>query len=134
MLPCELAIPMTNIINSCLSQHHYPRAWKHKWVVPAEKVPQPATMKDLRKISLTIEFSLIFEGIIKDWLMDDNGPHIDKSQYGNQKGTSTEHMIVCLMDRVRQLLDNKNTKSAVIASLIDWASDLRANPCQLPDR
>ena len=36
-LPCELAILMTNIINSCLSQHHYPRPWKHEWAVPAEK-------------------------------------------------------------------------------------------------
>ena len=33
----ELAIPITNIINACLSQHHYPKPWKHEYVVPAEK-------------------------------------------------------------------------------------------------
>ena len=113
---------MTNIINNCLSQHHYPRPWKHEWVVPAEKVPNPATVKDLRKISLTSEFSLAFEGVIKDWLMEDISPNLDPSQFGNQKGTSTEHMIVCLMDRVLQLLDNNNNKSAVIAALVDWSS------------
>jgi hypothetical protein len=54
--------------------------------------------------------------------MEDIGPNIDKSQFGNQKGTITEHMIVCMMDKVLQLLDNNNTRSAVIASLIDWSS------------
>ena len=54
--------------------------------------------------------------------MEDISHNIDPSQYGNQKGTSTEHMIVCLMDKVLQLLDNNNNKSAVIATLIDWSS------------
>ena len=122
LYPCELAIPVTDIINSCLTQHHYPRPWKHEWVVPAEKVPKPESLKDLRKISLTSEFSLIFEGVMKDWIMEDITKNIDPSQFGNQKGTSTEHLIVCLMDKVLQLLDNNNNKSAVIATLIDWSS------------
>jgi hypothetical protein len=79
-------------------------------------------MKDLRKISLTSEFSLIFEGFIKDWIMEDIATQIDMSQYGNQKGTSTEHNVVNLMDKILQLLDNNSTCSAVIASLVDWSS------------
>ena len=100
MYPYELAIPVTDIINSCLAQYHYPRPWKHEWVVPAEKVPKPESLKDLRKISLTSEFSLIFEGVMKDWIMEDIPKNIDPSQFGNQKGTSTEHLIVCLVDKV----------------------------------
>ena len=64
----------------------------------------------------------MFEGIIKDWIMEDISPKIDRSQYGNQKGTSTEHVMVKLMDRIFQLLDNNNNCSAVKASLVDWAS------------
>ena len=119
---CELATPMTNIINSCLEKYHYPKPWKHEWVVPAEKISNPASIKDLRKISLTSEFSLTFEGIIKDWIMEDIAPNIDTSQYGNQKGTSTEHLMVNLMDMILKLLDNNNNCSAVIASLVDWAA------------
>ena len=52
--------------------------------------------------------------------MENTSPKLDKSQYGNQKGT--EHMIVCLMDKVLQLLDNNNSRSAVIAALVDWSS------------
>ena len=51
--------------------------------------------------------------------MEDIAPQIDMSQYGNQKGNSTEHLVVNLMDKILQLLDNNNTCSAVIASLVD---------------
>ena len=122
VIPYELATPLTDIYNSCLSKYHYPRPWKHEWVVPVGKKPNPSTLKDLRKISLTSEYSLVFEGIIKDWIMEDISPKIDRSQYGNQKGTSTEHMMVKLMDKILRLLDNNNNCSAVIASLVDWAS------------
>ena len=71
--PWELLIPLTDIINSCLSEYHYPSPWKHEWVVPIEKVRNPASLKELRKISLTSEFSLIFEGFIKDWILEDIG-------------------------------------------------------------
>ena len=79
-------------------------------------------MKDLRKISLTSEFSLIYEGIIKDWVMTDIAPNIDSSQYANRKGTGTEHLMIKFMDKLLKLLDNNNNCSAVIASLVDWAS------------
>ena len=54
--------------------------------------------------------------------MEDIAPKIDTAQYGNQKGTSTEHLLVNLMDKILQLLDNNNNCSAVIASLVDWSS------------
>ena len=120
--PCELATPLTDIINTCLSQHKYPSLWKHEWVIPAEKISNPVLLKHLRKISLTSEFSLVFEGILKDWIMEDIAPKIDKGQFGNQKGTGTEHLMVKLMDKLLDLLDKNNNRSAVIASLIDWAS------------
>ena len=69
--PCELSTPVTDIINACLLKYHYPCPWKHEWVVPAEKIFNPVSLKDLRKISLTSEYSLIFEGFIKEWIMED---------------------------------------------------------------
>ena len=122
MLSSELSKPITNIINSCLKEHHYPKLWKHEWVVPAEKVNHPKVLKDLRKISLTSEFSLVFEGFIKDWIMEDIAKNVDRSQFGNQKGTSTEHLLVKLMDKILGLIDKNPNRSAVIASMLDWAS------------
>ena len=53
--------------------------------------------------------------------MSDIGPKLDKAQYGNRKGSSTEHLLVNLMDKILKMLD-ANKSSAVIASMVDWAS------------
>ena len=118
----ELATPLTDIYDSCLERYHYPKLWKHEWVVPAQKTINPKTLKDLRKISLTSEFSLVFEGLMKDWILQDIGPKIDPAQYGNQKRTSTEHMVVKLMDKILKLIDQNPHRSAVVASMLDWSS------------
>ena len=43
-------------------------------------------------------------------------------RYANQKGTGTEHLMINFMDKLLKLLDNNSNCSAVIASLVDWAS------------
>ena len=83
---------------------------------------QPSFLSDLRKISLTSEFSLIFEGIMKYWILNDIAPKIDSAQYGDQKGTSTEHLLVNLMDRILKLIDQNPDRSAAISYMLDWAS------------
>ena len=47
---------------------------------------------------------------------------MDIGQFGGQRGTGTDHMIVCLLNRVLQLLDTHRDHSAVIAASIDWAA------------
>ena len=91
-------------------------------MVPAEKFSRPKLLKVLRKISLTSEFSLAFEGLIIEWIMEDISPRIDSAQFGNEKGTITEHLPVNLMDKILKLIDLHPNKSAVIASMLDWSS------------
>ena len=52
--------------------------------------------------------------------MEDIGQKIHPRQFGGQKGSGTEHLIVCLVDRVLQLLDQNNTHSMVIMNGVDW--------------
>ena len=47
---------------------------------------------------------------------------LDLGQFGGQKGSGTEHMLVCLVDRVLRLLESRETGTAVIMSMIDWAN------------
>ena len=116
----ELASPVSHIFNSCLNQQIYPTLWKKELVTPVPKILYPKTYKDLRKISSTSDFSKLFEGYLKDWIMMDISHNIDTGQYGGQKGTGTEHLIVCLVDRILRLLDSNTERSAVIAAFIDW--------------
>ena len=105
---CEvlLAEPLTIIFNNCLQTGEYPTLWKQEWVTPAPKIPHPKSIKDLRKISCTSDFSKLFEGFIKDWIMKDISTNIDIGQYGGQSGVGTEHMLVSLVDRILKLLDD----------------------------
>ena len=46
----------------------------------------------------------------------------DVGQYGGLPGVGTEHMIVCYIDRVLQLLDTHTDKLAVIATSLHWSA------------
>ena len=54
--------------------------------------------------------------------MEDIGHKIDIGQFGGKKGLGTEHMMVCLVDRILKLLDSTTDTSAVIAAMIDWSN------------
>jgi hypothetical protein len=100
----------------------YPADWKREWITPAPKITHPKVIKDLRKISCTSDYSKVFEGFLKDWIMEDVSNNIDIGQFGGQGGIGTEHMIVCLLNRILQLLDSYPDKSAVIMTSLDWAA------------
>ena len=59
---------------------------------------------------------------MKDWILDDISPNIDEAQFGNQPKTSTEHLLVKLMDKILKLIDQHPNRSAVIATMLDWSS------------
>ena len=117
-----LAAPLTSIINDSLTQSVYPTLWKQEWVTPAPKISNPQVISDLRKISGTSDFSKLYEGYLKEWIMEDVSEKIDIGQFGGQPRMGTEHMIVCYIDRILRLLDTHRDKSAVIAATVHWAN------------
>ena len=54
--------------------------------------------------------------------MENISPNIDPSQFGNQEGTGTDHMMVALLDKILAMLDQSDGHAAVITALIDWSS------------
>ena len=95
---------------------------KMEIVTPIEKVLYPKQISDLRKIGNTSDYSKLFESFLKDWILDDIKYKIDPSQFGGRKGSGTEHLIVCFVDRVLKLLDSTIFKSAVISASCDWSN------------
>ena len=69
----------------------------------------------------------LYEGFMKDWVMRINN-YLDIGQYGGPKGVGTEHMIVCLLDKILKLLDQQPDRSAVIAASMDWLLTGRIQP------
>ena len=69
----ELAAPLTNIVNACLTQQRWPTMWKHEKVTPTPKVLPVLEIKDLRKIAGTSDYNKLLESFIKDYIMDNIG-------------------------------------------------------------
>jgi hypothetical protein len=115
-----LAEPLTEIFNSCLRAGTYARPWKHEWCTPVPKKKTTLkTLRDVRKIASTSDYSKIFEHFLLEFILQDISQKLSKRQYGGRKGVGTEHLIVSLIDRIRQLQDNPE-KVAVVLSSYDW--------------
>ena len=118
----DLAEPMTDIINTCLRDGSFPTTWRQEWVSPVPKTApsEPIrTCKDVRKIASCSDYSKIYEGFLRDWIVEDIGNKININQFAGRKGVGTEHMIVMMVDRVQALLD-KPGMSAVVFGAVDW--------------
>ena len=130
-----LALPMTDIINSCLNEQIFPSIRKMEYVTPIPKVPNPTKLSQLRKISCTSDYAKLFESFLKDFILEDCQENLPKHQFGGRKGVGTEHLIVSFIDRVLKMLESCRGKTAVIAASVDWASAFdRIDPLSLSKR
>ena len=62
------------------------------------------------EISGTLNFSKIYEKCIAEALVIDMAPTSDPSQYGNEKGISTQHYLIKMIDRNLTCLDSNDSK------------------------
>ena len=69
----ELAKPLIDIINSCLSEGLYPALLKREWVSPIPKVKLPEVLKDVRKVASTTtsDYNKGLESVIKNFITED---------------------------------------------------------------
>ena len=118
-----MAEPLTNIFNACLEQGLYPKTWKKEYVTPVPKgKPGQAlkVLKDVRKIASTSDYSKIFEHFLLELILENISHKLNWRQYGGKKGIGTEHLMVEMIDRIKQLLDRPE-QIAVVLNSYDWS-------------
>ena len=76
-----LVAPLRDIINTCFEEQIFPKMWKLEYITPIPKVPNPESISQMRKISITSDFSKLFENILKEMILKDAEQHFDQSQY-----------------------------------------------------
>ena len=126
-----LSKPLSLLINNAIVMGHWPEFLKVEHVTPIPKVSTPKDIDDLRNISGLMNLDKIMEKIICKWMIDDMKDSMDPSQYANQKGLSTQHYLVKMLDRILSTLDNssKGESVAILATMFDWK---QAFPRQCP--
>ena len=91
-------------------------------MTPVPKKENLKEIKDTRKITCLSDYSKVYEGFLKTWILEDIMKNESFSQFGGKKGIGTEHMIVCMVDRILKLLDTPEGKALVTSSHYDWAN------------
>ena len=123
----KLANPIANIYNCSMKQGKWPLIWKKEFVTPVAKVFPPKLLKNLRSISGLVTMDKISESLIAKLMVADMKEHIDKAQYGNQKGLSIQHYLVNMIDKILTDVHSNSTEvTAVLANLVDWKLGIHA--------
>ena len=119
----KISKPLSKIVNNCILQGLWPEIFKSEIVTPVPKVPAPKTRDDLRNISGLMNLIKVMEKIICPLIVEDMKSSLDKSQFANQPGLSTQHYLIKLIDRILSVTDksSKGESVAVLATMIDWA-------------
>ena len=104
-----LVNPLVHIINLSLSTGTFPDKMKLAKVIAIYKSNNPSNFSNYRPISLLPTFSKILERVIYNRLYNFILKHniLNTSQYGFQKGLSTEYALLELQDRIVKSLASK---------------------------
>jgi hypothetical protein len=118
----ELAIPLTDLINTCIKRGEWPIGWKIEITTPIPKEFPPRNISELRPIAGLQIFDKVAEKVIAEMVISDMKSKMDPTQFANQKGESIQHYLILLIHRILSTLDKREKRKlfAVIATLVDW--------------
>ena len=101
----EFRFPLTYIFNLSFRTGIFPFQWKNATITPLEKKKPLVELGDLRPLSLTADFGKILEGFAASMILEDITPNIDPLQYGNLRGSSTNHYLIKMLDIILKGLE-----------------------------
>ena len=101
-----LAVPLTNLINYCITINARPSLWKRSNVSPLYKKDSPTDKVHYRLVSMVTCFSKIFESVLHDQMLDFAKLILGDSLSGFLKGHSCATALLKMTDDFRDSLDN----------------------------
>ena len=113
--------PLTVIYNCCLSHTAWPVPWKKEIVVPIPKKQTPNEYNDLRPISMSPLWSKILESFISDLTLLETKNNWKNNQHGGLKGSSTDHVLIEVWDKILRALDKSTHNKAVVVTALDFS-------------
>lgn len=111
--------PLTHIINLSLRSCKFPDIWKKALVIPIHKGGDPKHPSNYRPISLLPILSKVLEKILSSQIRDYLDTHelLNTRQFGFRNRTSTDQLLLQIVDKIRHLIANKNSRFATLAAL-----------------
>ena len=112
-----IAIPITNLINKCIGDSYFPRAWKIARVSPIPKVNSPTVNDQLRAISILPALSKVFEKVIALQMVNYVEHHavLNDKVTGFRKGHSTITTFLGIKDDIIRAMKKREISLMVLA-------------------
>ena len=119
--PCskKLAEALTLIYNASFLNKSWPKRWKSETIIPIPKTLSPGGFDDIRPISMTTLWSKMLESLVAGFTLEESAGKWKRDQFGGRKGSSTDHVLVELWDKV--LTGLETGAKAVVLSAIDFS-------------
>ena len=119
--PCskKLSEALTLIYNASFLNKAWPDRWKEETIIPIPKTQSPGSPDDIRPISMTTLWSKVLESLVANFTLEESLGNWKNDQYGGRKGSSTNHVLVEIWDRV--LTNLENGSKSVVLSAIDFS-------------
>lgn len=111
-----LCQPLCHIYNQCIQTGKFPSLWKQSIIVPIPKTT-PATIEQVRPISLLSLPSKIFERVIIRPIKNDMERMFGASQFGYKSFSSAECALLAVQERIIRELDKTTTKNVLVVTL-----------------
>ncbi len=129
----ELAPVLCDIFNTCIQHNIFPKQWKEAIVKAVPKKAKPSFPADYRQISLLSCVGKVFEGILRDAILEDTVTQIEPSQHGFMRNRSTDTALIQILQHWHEAL-NSSPKMDIHAVFVDFtqAFDTNIVNCYIP--
>ena len=108
---------LLQFINDCFKNNEFPNELKHADVTPILKKGDATDVKNYRPVSVLPANSKIFERIMHTQIAEFMDSHLSTIICGYRKGFSTQHALISLLEKWRNILDKKGFSGAILMDL-----------------
>ena len=119
-ISAPIIVPLfVKIINKSFELGIFPKALKLAKVIPIFKAGSRLDVNNYRPISLLPTFSKIIEKLMHKRLFSflETNQVLYKSQFGFQRGKSTQHSLIEIVERIRSCMENKKYGCGIFIDL-----------------
>ena len=113
----ELAFPITNLLNRCITENVFPSVMKYAEVSPVYKKSDNMLKENFRPVSVLTTTSKLFETIMNDQLYAYFENLFDKLLSAFRKGYSCQSLLVKFVENLKESLDKGHTAGAIFMDL-----------------
>jgi len=110
----ELAFPLTNVINSCITHSMYPDVYKRNEVSPIYKAKDSSNKCNYRPVSCCVAVSKIIERLLSKQIDQYFEAYFHNKLSAYRQGSGCENVLVNVIEDWKHALDNNN----IVASLL----------------